>query len=229
MRYTLSILAVFICLYPAWAQSKSKLLPVTFELRYGQKSFEKGHVYQSQGNTLQIQTVRFYISAVALYDGNKLLWEEPESYHLIDADSSKTFQLSLNVPMNIRHNAIGFRLGIDSITNVSGAMGGDLDPSKGMYWSWQSGYINFKVEGTSPICHTRNNEFHFHIGGYSGRDAAAQDVKLNVPEHEAITIITDISRFVDGINLSTQNNIMIPSPEAVILSQKAAKMFSIKK
>ena len=66
----------------------------------------------------------------------------------------------------MRFNTIAFNLGIDSITNVSGAQGGDLDPTKGMYWAWQSGFINIKLQGTSNSCPPPKNEFEFHLGGY---------------------------------------------------------------
>ena len=79
-----------------------------------------------------------------------------------------------------RHDKIKFNLGIDSLTNVSGVMGGDLDPTKGMYWTWQSGYINFKMEGSSAVCPTRNHEFQFHIGGYQDPFYAMQTLELEV-------------------------------------------------
>ena len=69
--------------------------------------------------------------------------------------------LALQIPSNIPFSKLKFQLGIDSLTNVSGAMGGDLDPTKGMYWTWQSGYINMKIEGKSNSCKTRKNQFQF--------------------------------------------------------------------
>jgi hypothetical protein len=57
-------------------------------------------------------------------------------------------------------------------------MAGDLDPIKGMYWAWQSGYINMKIEGKSSSCRTRKNEFQFHIGGYLSPYYAMRKVAL---------------------------------------------------
>jgi len=48
---------------------------------------------------------------------------------------------------------------VDSLANVSGAMSNDLDATKGMYWSWQSGFINLKIEGKSASCKTRKINF----------------------------------------------------------------------
>ena len=51
-------------------------------------------------------------------------------------------------------------------SNVAGAIGGTLDPINGMYWAWNSGYVNFKIEGTSTLSNARKNAFKFHLGGY---------------------------------------------------------------
>jgi len=135
----------------------------------------------------------------------------------------------LSSPTNLKFTKIKFNLGIDSITNVSGAMGGDLDPTKGMYWTWQSGYINLKLEGKSKLCKTRNNEFQFHLGGYQNGDNALQTIILNVSENKEIDILIDIEQFVAAIDLSEQNQIMSPGKKAVLLSEKFSKIFSIQK
>jgi hypothetical protein len=67
---------------------------------------------------------------------------------LIDFDENDSNALCLEIPDDIEFDAIQFNLGLDSLTNVSGALGGDLDPTKGMYWTWQNGYVNFKLQGS---------------------------------------------------------------------------------
>jgi hypothetical protein len=229
LRYFFVLLAICcLCCTKVLSRAKGKPLLVTFELRCGSQPFHLGEQYSSGGNTLKVEALRFYISAIALYDGDKLLWEEPDSYHLIDAATPGSLQLSLTPTAPVHFNAIRFRLGVDSLANVSGALGGDLDPSKGMYWAWQSGYINFKVEGTSPACHTRNNEFQFHLGGYAGRDASAQDIKLDAVNKNGIIIIADIGRFFERSDLFVLSSVMTPGPEAVSLSQRAAAIFRVK-
>jgi hypothetical protein len=52
-------------------------------------------------------------------------------------NTDKHSKLSFDLPTYLKYDQIQFQLGIDSLTNVSGAMGGDLDPTKGMYWTWQ--------------------------------------------------------------------------------------------
>ena len=117
---------------------------------------------------------------------------------------------------------------IDSVTNVSGALGGDLDPTKGMYWTWQSGYINFKLEGKSNLCPTRKNEFHFHLGGYLHPYNALKTVKLKVQQSTDIAVVFDVKKLFSAIDLKSTNQIMTPMKEAVLISEKVAQAFSIK-
>jgi hypothetical protein len=226
--------SILICLAalfcsPSAAQDTKKL-PITFVFTYGQQplTIAYGNEQLTTDRTL-IQACRFYISAIELYDADKLQWKEANSYHLLDAAAPASLQLLVNIPEQLHYNTIRFRLGVDSTTNVSGAMGGDLDPSKGMYWSWQSGYINFKLEGKNTKCPGRNNEFHFHLGGYASSFASMQTVALTTENTKSIAIQFDVQNFLSGIDLTTQNNIMIPGNDAVILSRKAASIFSLVK
>lgn len=111
--------------------------------------------------------------------------------------------------------------------NVSGAMGGDLDPMKGMYWTWNSGYINFKLEGNSPECPSRNNAFQFHLGGYTSPNSTLRNLSFQIPPDEKIMLRMDISRFLMAVDLNKQHHIMSPGPDAAALSTLASKMFSI--
>ena len=119
-------------------------------------------------------------------------------------------------------------LGIDSTTNMGGAMAGDLDPMKGMYWTWQSGYINFKLEGSSNLCPTFKNEFQFHFGGYAFPNNALQTIILNVNMDKNISIEMDISAFLKEINLEKENLVMSPSQQVIELSKKVASIFKVK-
>ena len=97
---------------------------------------------------------------------DKSLIKDTVKAHLIDVFEVDTLKINFKKLDFKKIKMIQFNIGIDSLTNVSGALGGDLDPQKGMYWAWQSGYINTKIEGRSPHCKNRKNAFQFHIGGY---------------------------------------------------------------
>lgn len=176
-------------------------------------------------DSVQITSFKFYISQLELINDSKTVWKEKASYHLVDAFNEKT--LALQIPSNIIFTKLKFQLGIDSLTNVSGAMGGDLDPTNGMYWTWQSGYINFKLEGNSNLCKTRHNEFQFHLGGYQTPFNCLQTVFVQVKSNSNIKLNIDIEKFFQYIQLSQLNHIMSPSKVAVELSEKITETFRV--
>ncbi len=184
--------------------------------------------HTNDSNSLQIETLKFYISHIQFLKNGEKVLEEQNSFHLVDASEKKS--LSINIPnnQNIVFDQLKFNLGIDSICNVSGAMGGDLDPTKGMYWTWQSGYINFKLEGKSKMCSTRNNEFQFHLGGYQQPFYNLQTMILSVQEIKHIMVSIDVKKIISSIDLSVHNHIMSPNREAMMISTKIPEAFSIK-
>jgi hypothetical protein len=182
----------------------------------------------SEKDSIEISSIRFYCSNIQFLKEGKKIWEEKSSYHLIDIAKDNSCKLNLPIPQNLIYDEVKFNLGIDSLTNEMGAMGGDLDPTKGMYWAWNSGYINFKLEGKSSKCKTRNNEFQFHIGGYVLPCNALQTIMLPIINPEKINIDLDIAKFLSIINLAEENHIMSPSAKALAMAQNIAKSFSVK-
>jgi hypothetical protein len=107
-------------------------------------------------------------------------------------------------------------------------MAGDLDPIKGMYWAWQSGYINMKLEGKSSSCKTRNNEFQFHIGGYLSPYYAIRKVALSYDKKATqINIGIDLYNFFANLNLAKTNSVMIPGTLAMELADYSKSLFYI--
>lgn len=193
---------------------------------FNQDTLKLEKQYQINDDDYQYEQIQFYISHLKWYRENQLVFEEPNSVHLIDVDDNSSWSWKLEMPQNIEFDEISFDLGIDSLTNVSGAFSGALDPIHGMYWAWQSGYINAKIEGVSPACSTRNHKFQFHIGGYSGNNNACQHLRF---KHSTpnLNLKFDLQLFMQQINLKQQNQLMIPCPEAVQLAKKMAASFSI--
>ena len=217
------------------------ILLVSYCKAYGQQNqsvsfhfkplFEKSNVqtdvyYKINNNdSLQIETLKFYISNVQLLYNDSIVFKEQYSYHLIDAAENKSLVITLPLISSPKYNQIQFNLGIDSVTNVSGAMGGDLDPTKGMYWTWQSGYINAKIEGSSNICNTRNNVFQLHLGGYQYPFNALQLIKLKTKQESTNKIYINLQKFFASADLAKQNQIMSPSLNAVLISALLAACF----
>lgn len=166
-----------------------------------------------------VSKLMFYVSDLQLEtkDGDVL---KMAPYYLIDFSNSSSLLLEAINPNKKEVKAIQFKLGIDSITNVSGAFGGALDPTKGMYWSWQSGYINFKMEGK-----TVNENYILHLGGYASPFSAVQKVVLLVGDSiNDILVILPLQEILKEI-LSKHTMVMSPSLEAVSISEKIASSF----
>ncbi len=207
------------------AGQTKKMDPLVFQPMFGNSTLSLSDSFYklNDKDSIQFEVLKFYISGIELLSKGKSVWKEENSFHLIDASQEKTMRVLLNRPSSITYDQIKFNLGIDSTINVSGAMGGDLDPTKGMYWTWQSGYINFKLEGRSNLCKSKNNEFQYHVGGYETPFNALQIVTLDWKG----SIKIDIKELLNHIDLSKQDHIMSPSKEAVMLAKKISKTFSV--
>ncbi len=180
------------------------------------------------GSGLKFETLKFYISNVQLLQNDVAVFIEQNSFHLIDISDASSQNIILKQNKQINFNKVRFKLGIDSITNVSGAMGGDLDPTKGMYWAWQSGYINFKMEGACSSCLLPKYDFEFHLGGYQYPFNALQQIELKTISKNNFNIVLDINQFFTAVGLSKQKQIMSPCDDAVKLSSQLANCFSVK-
>lgn len=191
--------------------------PIEFELVY-----YKLHT----GDSVLFETFRCYISAIELFKNGRQVFAEPNSFHLIDAGKPETCELVLDAARQTDFDEVRFNLGIDSATNVAGVMGGDLDPTKGMYWAWQSGYINLKLEGRCNLCKTRNNEFQFHLGGYMGETRAVAPVRIKAGGN-SVSLNIPLDRLFEGLDLAAINSVMIPSKEAAALSKKIAGLIQL--
>ena len=97
--------------------------------------------------------------------------------------------------------------------NTSGAHSGALDPSNGMFWSWQSGYINFKIEGLSPSCVTRKNKFQFHIGGYQAPHNTLRRLSFILNKQTA-QLNLNLEGFFERTKLAVDNQVMVPGEKA---------------
>ncbi|MGV3696761.1 MbnP family protein [Flavobacterium sp.] len=204
-------------------------LTVNFHLEFGQQPLELNRKYTSLNDTLTIEHFRCYISNITILYEDKSLFVQKDSYHLLDSERPASLSIPLTQRSGRQITKISFNIGIDSLTNTSGAMDGDLDPVKGMYWAWQSGYINMKVEGKSPSCKTRKNQFQFHIGGYLQPYYAMRKVEL-VYDKKAnpIDIGINLKILFSNVSLAQKNSIMIPCKDAMDLADESLGMFYIK-
>ena len=224
-----SLLAVCLCMQVSALDKNDKDITLRFIPVFNQERVQLNkYYYLPDGDSISFSTFKFYVSGISLMnkDGHEIRYDKQENYYLLDLEGRDKMTVSLKSDSEII--AISCYIGVDSEKSVSGAMGGDLDPEHGMYWAWQSGYINFKIEGTCNKVPARNHEFQYHVGGYAGKDKAIQwigDVKRASNECD-IYIVLD--KFLAGMDMSNQYSVMIPGEEAVQLAKQFAQCFLFK-
>jgi hypothetical protein len=192
------------------------------------------------GEEYTVSTFKFYVSHIGLLqDLPQPVAEDAESIFLVDAadDASKTITVNLN---SQPFNRISFQVGVDSLLNVSGAQTGALDPMNGMFWTWNSGYIMAKLEGSSPLSTSPNNAITYHIGGFKGDEKTQRTVQLSLPQQQQWTLekgtVTEvlIDVEIDKWFASTHNlpillhaENMTPGPLSVQYADNYANLFRI--
>jgi hypothetical protein len=193
---------------------------------FGQSSIRFQVNNTSESNEYTIDVLRFYISAVTFSYSDGASTSDFE-YYLVDLEDSSSFTLPLPGVDPSGYKYISFTVGTDSLINVSGIMEGDLDPINGMYWAWNSGYINFKVEGTKKKDDLEHH-FEYHLGGYLPPYETARTLTLPLDNWNGQLVIDfDLSGFLDGLDMTEQNEVLIPGKEASMLSDQLASKFKI--
>ena len=213
------------------AQQSSDSLYLNIDVLFEGNPLQLDSNYISKVNdTLSFSEIKFYLTSFTFQFTDNSIYKEANSYHLVDIKNlnSQILPFSKFHFKNKTLKSVQFNIGVDSLMSVSGALKGDLDPTKGMYWAWQSGYINMKIEGKSSSCTTRKNKFQFHIGGYLKPEYAMRKVNLlldNQKDKNKIVIAMDLGKLFSEIKLKENNTIMIPGKEAMNLADLTTEIF----
>lgn len=221
MRTAIIIVITFLSIIQSIAQTSQnknthslKLLPV-----YKGEPSELDSTYEKK---YHIEKLRFYLSdLIILNEQDSIVYTHQAKNILIDIAKPESllilFQDSLLVSKMYK---MQFGIGVDSTTHARGAMEGDLDPVNDMYWTWQSGYINIKLEGN--ITHNANKEqFEYHIGGYTGNRNAYRKIRLPYNGNLFIHLDQLLSQM-----LGKQQHIMSPGKDATDFADIFARCMS---
>jgi hypothetical protein len=126
----------------------------------------------SLGETFKITELRYYISNIKLKRTDGTFFVDPvindgsKGYYLIDEADAATQVVTLaDIPAG-EYTEVTFTVGVDANRVTQGAQVGPLDPAKNMFWSWNSGYIFFRMEGVAALSTQPENVFQYHMGGY---------------------------------------------------------------
>jgi len=192
------------------------------------------------GENYSINKFRYYVSNISLKSDEKNVVQK-ENCYLIDESNIESQSIFLSVPQG-NYFSINFLLGVDSLHNVSGAQSGALDPTKDMFWTWNTGYVMAKLEGNSSSSTLVNHKYEFHIGGFSGKYNVLKNIQLHFPDNKSvyfsenktteIIINSDVNAWwqdPNEIKIAEHANITAPGKWALDISENYAKMFSIEK
>lgn len=225
-----------------FAQENMSVITITFKNMVKDKPVElyDATYTNSFGEDYTINKFRYYISNIFFQHAGKKSETNPSIY-LIDQAKEESKTISFSVPAD-EYSSLHFQIGVDSIYNVSGAQTGPLDPTKDMFWTWNTGYVMAKLEGISPASKVVNGKYEFHIGGFSGKNNVLKTVNLPFPENKSLHLIpgktTEIVIIADAdtwfqdphdLKIAVRPAINSPGKFAVAMSENYIKMFTIEK
>ncbi|MEO5943795.1 MAG: MbnP family protein [Ferruginibacter sp.] len=234
LPYLFSVVIIFIALgLSAFYNSPKKTgrLIIHFIYMADGKKINKDSIYTNAfGETYSISKLKYYVSNVQLNN-----FKEKESYYLVNALAEDS--IVLNIPAG-NYSNFNFLLGVDSLKNCSGAQSGALDPLNDMFWTWNSGYVMFKMEGKSSASNADQQRIEQHIGGYKGAYKTMRQINLQLEnaitvspnENTSLTIKVNLDKYWKGINeirIAESPVLMTISEKSKNAADNFAGMFSV--
>ena len=201
------------CKDKAVMPGKDALVHFRFTNTVGGLNLSLNNVYyrNGAGNNFTIELLKYYVSNITLTDdqGKSL---NLKNYNLLDAsnNASLIFTPETKIP-NGKYRNMVFYIGIDKERNHTGAQEGALNPSNGMLWTWNFGYIFFKMEGhfTSSTFLTPT-PYRQHLGLDEALTAVSIPIQMDVNgADKTISVAFDAAKALavkDTIDLSVDKD-----------------------
>ena len=155
--------------------------------------------------SIRIDKLRWYVSLPPAGKTGSKVW-------LMDLSDSSSLDQQMSRPI---HNKISLLFGVDSAIQVGGVGTGALDPQRGMYWTWQTGYVQWKMEGAIRV----NGEEHpleLHLGGFDGATKSQTMLSdcLVYSTTNSVMAQWDLLPFIARVLEQKKYGVMSPSPIA---------------
>lgn len=191
-----------------------------------------GDTFQNQlGQSFTLRKLKYYLSGFSISPV-----AATPSYYLVDIADSNSCTIRLKLRAGIYNKLYG-RIGVDSAANCSGAQTGVLDPVHDMFWTWNTGYIQFKIEGDAESSSAPNGKMEYHIGGYRHPFNTIQQITLQPKSHMEIragrttrmVLQMELYHFWEaaGISFSERPVVAVPGEQAVKLARAFKTCFQI--
>jgi hypothetical protein len=207
----------------SFSYSQSESVKIDFKPVYGAQEIHFNEKIQVDSlNWIAFSKIKFYVGNFRAITQGHADSSQLNKYYLINfSDSSKS---SITIELKAFSDSICFLIGTDRTVNVGGLFDGALDPINGMYWAWNSGYINTKIEGSSSITSSPDKKFEYHIGGYASPYITAQEYCFN-PKVNEVFFKVDLSKVINSKLLEFAPSIIIPGEKAKIFADNFKSTF----
>lgn len=203
-----------------------------------------GALYKTAGGEeFSVDQLRYYLSNFRLRKTDGSWFANPKNaqtsqgYFLVDASLKESQQFLIGPVPPGEYSGIEFLIGVDPERNTAGAQRGDLDPARGMFWTWNTGYIFFKLEGYSAQSGGKQHEITYHLGASGAVSGARlvylplrpQPIRVGAGNIAQIHLAMDIAQVFDGaqrIRIADLFEAMSPTAGAAI-ADNVAGAFSV--
>ena len=209
MRVVLSRSAWFLLflwsLISGVAEGQSAVV-VHHQVKLGEVQVLLGEWQKSDSNvSVRIDKLRWYVCLPPAGKKGSKAW-------LLDLADSASLDQQMSRPVN---NRISLLFGIDSAIQVAGVGTGALDPLRGMYWTWQTGYVQWKMEGAIRV-DGLESPLELHLGGFDGATKSQSMLSdyLIYPTTNSVIAQWNISPFLVEVVRRKKFGVMSPSPIA---------------
>ena len=236
---------------PDYNDEKLFPLVVEFDNVMGDRAFQLQSEYtNASGEKFKVDMLQYFISNIKVTTtaGKEFVVNQDSSYFLIKGGDAASKFATIKVPEG-DYQSIKFTVGVDSLRNTMPVdkRTGVLDPAgshdtSGMYWQWNSGYIFFKMEGSSVSSTAADQKFRYHIGGFGGYSAPTFNnikvvsldlrpggiAKVREGRQSNVHILVDIIKVFNGsykLSLASNPTVMF-SEFSVNIANNFAEMFS---
>jgi hypothetical protein len=134
-------------------------------------------------DTISVDKLRYYFSNVQLKN-TEGSWINMGNYNLIDIEDQASLDAAITGVPAGTYDKIRFYVGVDSVANSSGAQDGALSPANDMFWSWNTGYVFFRLKGK----YNTSGSIALDVGGIENLPVVELDLGTFKKEGSAIKL-----------------------------------------
>ena len=244
MRFSKFLTLATCCLALGFSACKKDPAPNTdngkLELRFEHFWGDQAFAHQTSFTTASGQAFTptrfaYYVTNISLIKEDDGYLELPETYYLVEYSQPSSHQFQLrNIPAG-RYKGLRFMLGVDSTRNVSGAQVGALDPANAMFWSWNSGYIFLRMDGSSAASTRDNGAVNFHLGGFRQPHIGSRWIEqrsnnsfeIHGEKHPELHYKVQVKNLFNNIDLSEVAHVHSPNETSVRVADNLPSMFML--